>query len=174
MLYNFPGVTSGIDLDSDLVIDLAKHPNIVGMKFTCCNMGKLQRIASNSGNAEGFSAIVGKSEAFLPGLVAGSGGLIGALVNLVPGIHVKLLSAYDAGNLAEAQNLQAMLSGADWALVKLGVAGLKAAIHRYYGYGEGRSRLPLLSVTSEAWAAADIAKVDAVVSLENSLVQAKL
>lgn len=35
MMYNFPGVTSGIDLDSDLIIDVAKSaPNICGVKLT--------------------------------------------------------------------------------------------------------------------------------------------
>jgi 4-hydroxy-2-oxoglutarate aldolase len=174
LLYNFPGVTSGIDLDSDLVIDLAQHANIVGMKFTCCNMGKLQRIAHNVKPEESFSAIVGKSEAFLPGLIAGSGGLIGALVNLVPKLHVKLLSEYDAGNLAEAQKLQALLSDADWALVKLGVAGLKTAIDKYYRYGRGRSRVPLAALSNEAWATADLARVEVVVRLENGLGYSKL
>lgn len=129
-------------------------------------MGKLQRITNNVMSADSFSAIVGKSEAFLPGLVVGSRGLIGALVNLVPTVHVKLLSAYDSGDLVEAQKLQAMLSDADGAVAKLGVSGIKAALDRYYGYGEGRSRLPLSPVTAEAWTQDELATIDAIVSLE--------
>ena len=43
LIYNFPGVTSGIDTSSDSVIKLAKqHPGkIVGVKLTCGNVGKL-------------------------------------------------------------------------------------------------------------------------------------
>lgn len=41
VLYNYPGAVAGIDMDSDLIIKLAKHPNIVGTKFTCGNTGKL-------------------------------------------------------------------------------------------------------------------------------------
>lgn len=45
ILYNYPGAVAGIDMDSDLLIRLAKHPNIVGTKFTCGNTGKLTRVA---------------------------------------------------------------------------------------------------------------------------------
>jgi dihydrodipicolinate synthase/N-acetylneuraminate lyase len=45
LIYNYPAVT-GVDLDSDTIIELAKHPNIVGCKLTCGNMGKLNRIAA--------------------------------------------------------------------------------------------------------------------------------
>ncbi len=35
MMYNFPGVSSGIDLDSDLIIDIAKRSsNVCGVKLT--------------------------------------------------------------------------------------------------------------------------------------------
>jgi hypothetical protein len=35
MLYNFPGVTGGIDMTSDLVEDIAKSaPNTCGIKLT--------------------------------------------------------------------------------------------------------------------------------------------
>jgi len=35
MMYNFPGITAGIDLDSDLIIDIAKtSPNVCGVKLT--------------------------------------------------------------------------------------------------------------------------------------------
>jgi 4-hydroxy-2-oxoglutarate aldolase len=36
MLYNFPSLTAGIDLDSDLIIEIAKAaPNVCGVKLTC-------------------------------------------------------------------------------------------------------------------------------------------
>jgi len=35
MMYNFPAVSGGIDLDSDLIIEVAKAaPNICGVKLT--------------------------------------------------------------------------------------------------------------------------------------------
>jgi 4-hydroxy-2-oxoglutarate aldolase len=35
MMYNFPAVSGGIDLSSDLIIDIAKQsPNVCGVKLT--------------------------------------------------------------------------------------------------------------------------------------------
>ncbi|KAI0477751.1 dihydrodipicolinate synthetase [Xylariaceae sp. FL0804] len=46
IIYNYPGGANGLDLSSDVIIELAKHPNIVGAKFTCGNTGKLNRVAA--------------------------------------------------------------------------------------------------------------------------------
>lgn len=36
MMYNFPGVAGGIDMNSDLIEDIAKSaPNTCGIKLTC-------------------------------------------------------------------------------------------------------------------------------------------
>lgn len=148
LIYNFPPVTGGIDLDSDMIAELAvANPHkLVGCKLTCGNLGKLHRVAHDRrivAAGAPFAAIAGKSDFFLHGLVAGASGLIGAAVNFAPRIHVKLLERYDAGDLAAAQELQTRLSEADWVLSRLGVAGLKAAVDRFYSYGGGRSRRPL-------------------------------
>lgn len=180
IIYNFPGVTSGIDLDSDLMSNLAAaNTNIVGCKLTCGNMGKLQRLAhdprlqpsssSSASSPKGFAAFAGKTDFMLPGLVAGSHGVIAATANLVPAAHVHMLKLYDEGRLPEAQALQTRFSRADWALVQLGVAGLKAALDRYYGYGGGRSRRPLGFVEASRFDGdADVVLRD-LVDLENSL-----
>jgi 4-hydroxy-2-oxoglutarate aldolase len=153
LIYNFPGVTSGIDIDSDMIADLAAaNPGkIVGCKLTCGNLGKLHRVAHDKKVTGPFAAFAGKSDFFLHGLVAGSNGVIAAAANFVPKIHVKLLELYDEGKLAEAQELQTYLSDVDWILVRLGVSGLKGALDKYYGYGGGRSRRPLGSVQASAF-----------------------
>lgn len=77
MLYNFPALTNGIDLDSDLIVDVVKEaPNICGVKLTyvafaieflnynktnkdscsCANVGKLTRIMAILNSAEFQSA----------------------------------------------------------------------------------------------------------------------
>ncbi|KAJ0386259.1 hypothetical protein COL922a_004781 [Colletotrichum nupharicola] len=146
LLYNFPAVTSGIDLDSDLIAALA---------------------ASN--DKIPFAAFAGKSDFFLHGLVAGSNGVIAAAANFVPKVHLRLLELYDAGELKQAQELQTRLSQADWVLVQLGVAGLKAALDRYFGYGGGRSRRPLGMVASAKFEGEKDAVLKGLVELETSL-----
>jgi len=170
LLYNFPAVTSGIDLDSDTIATLAaREANIVGCKLTCGNLGKLHRVAHDARITSPFAAFAGKSDFFLHGLVAGSHGVIAAAANLVPKVHVKLLEYFDEGKLKEAQELQTKLSNADWTLVQLGVAGLKGALDRYYGYGRGISRRPLGMVDSVKFEGRADAILKDLVELENSL-----
>ncbi|KAJ9133756.1 Dihydrodipicolinate synthase [Pleurostoma richardsiae] len=170
LLYNFPAVTSGIDLDSDLIAGLAAaNPKVVGCKLTCGNLGKLQRVAHDERIKGPFAAFAGKSDFFLHGLVGGSNGVIAAAANLVPKAHVHLLGLYDSGNLKEAQAVQTQLSRADWALVQLGVAGLKAALDKYYSYGGGRSRRPLGMIDPVNLEGDSDKTLRSLVELENSL-----
>lgn len=169
LLYNFPGVTGGIDLDSDLIIKLAtEHEHVVGAKLTCGNMGKLQRIA-HSPTTGLFAAFAGKTDFFLHGLIGGSHGVIAAAANLFPKAHVEMLRLWDEGKIKEAQELQTRFSRADWALVQLGVAGLKAALQYYYGYGGARSRRPLGMVDESKFQGDTDAAIRDVVEFENSL-----
>ena len=46
LIYNYPAASSGVDLSSETIISLSKHPNIAGCKLTCGNTGKLNRIAT--------------------------------------------------------------------------------------------------------------------------------
>lgn len=40
VLYNFPGIANGIDLELDLIKKLAKHKNVVGIKLSCGSVAK--------------------------------------------------------------------------------------------------------------------------------------
>ncbi|EHA20905.1 dihydrodipicolinate synthase, partial [Aspergillus niger ATCC 1015] len=142
LIYNFPGVTGGIDISSDSTIRLAQsNSNIVGCKLTCGNVGKLQRISSTLPTTS-FAAFGGKSDFFLPALVAGSNGIIAALANIAPKVHVELLRRYENGDIKGAQELQSLLSHADGALVKVGVTGVKAIVAHCFKYGSGQGRKP--------------------------------
>lgn len=43
LIYNFPMVANGINIDSDTMLELAAHPNIVGCKLTCGVSGLIER-----------------------------------------------------------------------------------------------------------------------------------
>lgn len=45
LIYNYPGVTQGIDIDVDVLTQLAKHKNIIGVKGTEGNIGKVGYLA---------------------------------------------------------------------------------------------------------------------------------
>lgn len=146
MVYNFPTVTAGIDLDSDIILTLSEHPNIVGTKLSCGNVGKLHRITSVKPPSE-FCTLAGVSEVLLQGLLSGSAGAIAALPNLLPKLHMKMYALYQAGKINEAMKIQAQLGQGDWATRKAGgVGAMKALISKHFGYGEIYVRRPLMTV----------------------------
>jgi dihydrodipicolinate synthase/N-acetylneuraminate lyase len=86
----------------------------------------------------------GRSDFFFTSLLCGSAGVIGALVNVLPKVHGKLLKLHQEGNFKEAMALQAKLGHADWAMQKLGgISGVKAVVSKNFGYGVPNVRGPL-------------------------------
>ncbi|KAJ7227042.1 hypothetical protein GGX14DRAFT_417868 [Mycena pura] len=170
MIYNFPVVTAGIDLDSDTIATLAQHPNIVGTKLSCGQIGKLQRLASTFPPSD-FAVFAGRSDFFFPGLLCGSAGVIGALVNVLPKLHGKLLKLHKEGNFKDAMELQAKLGHADWAMQKLGgISGVKAVISKHFGYGAPNVRGPLKALAIESLVGNKyVETVEEMIALEKSL-----
>jgi L-threo-3-deoxy-hexylosonate aldolase len=154
ILYNYPGAVAGIDMDSDLLIRLAKHPNIVGTKFTCGNTGKLTRVALAAqaktpwDEGSGYMAFGGMCDFTIQTLVSGGSGIIAGGANVMPKVCVRVWQLYVEGKREEAERLQRTLSKCDWVLTKAAIAGTKAAIQEYFGYG-GHPRRPLRRLTRE-------------------------
>lgn len=154
ILYNYPGAVSGVDMDSDLLIKLAQHPNIVGTKFTCGSTGKLTRVAlatdakTPSSEGSGYMAFGGIADFTIQTLVSGGSGIIAGGANVMPKTCVRVWNLYASGKKDEAQALQKKLSKGDWVLTKAAIAGTKSAIQSYYGYG-GYPRRPLKRLTEE-------------------------
>ena len=173
LIYNFPGAAGGIDLSSDTISTLAKHPNIVGCKLTCGNTGKLARIAAATDAAtpahvgSGFMCMGGSADFTLQALIVGGSGIIGGMGNLAPRASVKLVELFAEGKLAEAQKLQAIVARGDWAAITGGVVGTKSALETYFGYGgHGRRPLPRVSAQEAVKYAANFKEL---VDLEKSL-----
>ncbi|KAG5646119.1 hypothetical protein DXG03_004358 [Asterophora parasitica] len=149
LIYNFPVVTAGQDLDSDTIGTLAEHPNIVGTKLSCGNIGKLHRLTTRFPKTE-FAVFAGRTDLLTQGLISGSAGSIAALVNILPKLHTKLYKLYQDGNLEEAIELQGKLGHADWAIGRIGgIGGVKAVVSKNFGYGSPYVRGPLKAVDSE-------------------------
>lgn len=150
LLYNYPAVVAGLDLDSDTIAALAKHPNIVGCKLTCGNTGKLARIAAatsalspdNPNSETGFMCMGGSADFTLQTLVVGGSGVICGVGNICPKACVQLFDLYTQGHLAKAKAVQAVVARGDGAAIKGGIVGTKSALQTYCGYG-GVARRPL-------------------------------
>lgn len=154
LVYNYPPAAGGIDLSSDAIVELSKHPNIVGCKLTCGNTGKLNRIAAATRAAtvsepgSGFMCMGGSADFTLQTLVGGGSGIIGGFANIAPKACVKLVQLFEAGKLKEARKLQATIARGDWAAIQGGIVGTKSGLQSHFGYG-GYCRKPLPRPTKE-------------------------
>ncbi|KAI5463668.1 hypothetical protein BGZ63DRAFT_422994 [Mariannaea sp. PMI_226] len=139
LVYNFPGAAAGRDLSSDTILAIAKHPNVVGVKLTCGNTGKLARIVADC--PQGFFVGGGSADFILQGHAVGANGTISGLANLCPKACVRIMELADEGQWREARHLQALVAKADWTAIKTGFVGVKAALGHFAGYG-GEPRKP--------------------------------
>lgn len=151
IIYNFPGAVGGLDLSSDVITKLAQHPNIVGVKLTCGNTGKLARVAaatkklskSHDPQRPEFLVLAGSADFTIQSLVAGGHGILAGLANISPKACIKTVQLYQSGAYAEAQALQEVVAAGDWAAIQSGVVGTKEGLRVWSGYGGYcRSRFP--------------------------------
>ncbi|USP74751.1 hypothetical protein yc1106_02025 [Curvularia clavata] len=130
VIYNFPGVCNGVDLQSDLIANLAqRHSNIVGVKLTCGSVAKITRLAAVLPK-ERFAVFGGQSDFILGGLTSGSSGCIAAFANVFPRTIAHIYKLHQQGRNDEALALHQKAALAEQP-IKAGIAATKyaAAIH---------------------------------------------
>jgi 4-hydroxy-2-oxoglutarate aldolase len=143
LLYNVPKFT-GMNIAVDLVAKLARHPNIVGMKDSAGDIGRLAELREKA--PVDFRLFIGADKAFFAGLAQGMDGAILALANIAPRECAALYEAVQNGEWPVAQKLAARLAPVGRTVVgKYGVPGLKAALDAQGHFG-GELRLPLLAL----------------------------
>ena len=156
IIYNFPGAVGGMDLSSDIIIKLAEHPNIVGVKLTCGNTGKLNRVvaatrkvsSTQESAAPNFLVLAGSADFLVQSLAGGGHGILAGLANIAPKACTKTMELYLGGNIQHAQEMQERLSNGDWTAIQGGVIGVKAGLEGWMGYG-GFARSPLPKPSAE-------------------------
>jgi 4-hydroxy-2-oxoglutarate aldolase len=144
LLYNF-GAAFGVNIGMDVVMKMAEHPNVAGLKESG---GDLAMIADQvSQTPDGFVVVVGSAPTLYASLCVGVTGGVVAVANVVPDAVVKMLALFDAGKHAEALALQRAITPLARAVTGgYGVAGLKAAM-TIAGYRGGAPRSPLAAAT---------------------------
>lgn len=152
LIYNMPANTANLDLTAEVVIALAGHPNIIGVKDSSGQVAKLAHIASATRD---FTILAGSGSFLIPTLAVGGHGAIAAVANVIPEPVAALFalwqSRFAAPAVTEAQDREQRAQQLQAAIIPLnqavtatfGVAGLKAALVQTRGYG-GVPRPPLL------------------------------
>lgn len=126
VIYNFPGVCNGVDLDSATITQLAqRHDNIVGTKLTCGSVAKIVRLAAVL-PPDQFATFGGQSDFLLGGLSSGSSGCIAAFANVFPKSLAKIYALWQEGKTKEALALHQQAALAEQPC-KSGIAATKYA-----------------------------------------------
>ncbi len=147
LIYNMPAST-GIDLEAQLIIELAGHPNIVGLKDSGSNLVKLGEIIKSVGSD--FSVFSGSAGLLLPALSIGAVGGILAYANIAPQQAIDLYRHFMKGQSSDAQIMQLKIIELNKMVTRqFGVPALKLAMDKLGLYG-GPVRRPLLPLDDKA------------------------
>src|SRR5688572_12401325 len=142
VVYNVP-VFTGMPLNAQLVIELAKHPNIQGLKDSSGDAKLISEVVWNT-DSKKFPVLAGAAATLLPAMVAGARGGIIAIACAAPKATLALYRAFAAGDYKTAGILQRIIAPAAGAVTeKHGIAGLKGAME-LEGFQPGLPRRPLL------------------------------
>ena len=102
ILYNVPGRTS-VNMLPETVARLAEFPDIVAIKEASGNIGQMAEIVKLAG--EKITLLSGDDNLTLPILSIGGKGVISVVANIVPQDTADMVSAWEVGDIAKAQDL---------------------------------------------------------------------
>ena len=140
ILYNVPGFT-GVDLEARTIMELAEHPNIIGLKESSGNVVKMGQVVHHA--ADHFQVLAGSGSFLLPALSVGAVGGVMALAAVVPRDLQKIVDGFTEGAMDQAREIQLRLIAANAAVTtRFGIPGLKGALDLVGMYG-GPVRSPL-------------------------------
>src|SRR5438477_181023 len=135
IIYNVP-VFTGISVEARLVIELAKHPNIVGLKESSGDVRLISEVVWNT-SKQRFGVLAGSAPVLFPNMMAGARGGIVALACAAPKAMLTLYQAVAQSNYSRAADVQRIIAPAASAVTaKYGIAGLKAGM-KIEGFDSG-------------------------------------
>jgi 4-hydroxy-2-oxoglutarate aldolase len=144
--YHIPVVT-GLSIEQRLVIELSRHPNIIGIKDSSGNLPFLGEVIHDL--PSDFSYLLGAGSVFLFGLLLGASGGILRLADVIPQLCVRLYDNFSEGEWEKASALQRKIIPLNHAIIqKYGIAGTKYAMDQADFYG-GLPRDPILPLDAD-------------------------
>lgn len=99
IVYNIKGRT-GINIETDTLMEMAKHPMIVGVKEASGNLEQMKEVIER--RPEDFSVLCGDDSLTLDLIKLGGDGVISVASNIVPGQVSEMVEYALVGNMAEA------------------------------------------------------------------------
>lgn len=144
ILYNVPGRTCS-NIAADTTLQLAEHPNIIGIKEASGNLEQATEIIRQA--PSDFLTLSGDDPTALAMVGIGGHGVISVIANALPAHFSKLIRAALDGNFHEAQKLNNLLFPLHkWLYIEGNPVGIKEAC-RHLGLCGNELRLPLVSMS---------------------------
>ncbi len=144
MLYDIPP-RSVVPIETETIYRLAEHPRIKAVKDAKGDLAAGAELIANT-DLQFFS---GDDPLNLPWLSIGATGFVSVIGHLVPGRLRDLLTAYRAGDVTTAQEINAGLLPVIRAVGRLGGVSASKAGLRLQGIEVGDPRLPQVAPTPE-------------------------
>jgi 4-hydroxy-2-oxoglutarate aldolase len=139
LLYRAPQFSGGLDLSAGLIRDLARHPNIAGIKDS--SSAGIEKIIFSV--PEDFAVLAGSANTFFSAMINGAAGGVLSLADYLPEYAVRLFGLLRQGDLEQAAPLNRRILECNMSVSgAAGVSGVKAAMD-HLGYHGGSPRLPL-------------------------------
>lgn len=147
ILYNVPSRT-GINLKPEVVAELAKESNIVGIKEASGNLEQITRIIELTQD-EDFAVLSGDDALTLPIMAIGGRGVISVVANVAPKLVVSMVEAFRNKELEKARKLHIALAPLIRAVfLETNPIPIKKAVE-LIGLPAGHLRLPLAAISEE-------------------------
>jgi len=99
IIYNIPGRT-GKNIETDTLLRMAEHKNIVGVKEASGNIPQIMDIINN--RPEGFTVLSGDDNLTFPIIALGGDGVISVASNIVPIQVIEMVNSALQGNWSKA------------------------------------------------------------------------
>lgn len=146
ILYNVPGRT-GMNIPADVVLELSKHKNIVGIKEASGDISYLAEVARVCD--DNFSIYSGNDDIIVPVLSLGGIGVISVLGNIMPLETHNLVMSYLEGDVIKSKNLQlSMNSLVNSLFLEANPIPVKSAMN-LMNFKVGKVRQPLWEMSPE-------------------------
>jgi 4-hydroxy-tetrahydrodipicolinate synthase len=147
LLYNIPGRT-GMNIEINTFKELAKHPNIAGVKEAGGDINYFSKIINACGSD--FYVYSGDDALTVPAMSIGAKGVISVLANIAPEVMREICTLCLKNDFKTAGEMQIKYLGICMDLLQLDVnpVPVKAAF-RLMGREVGNCRLPLYKMSEE-------------------------
>ena len=147
IVYNVPGRT-GLDIPVTVYQQLAKIPNIAGVKEASADITKIAKIRNACGTD--FAVWSGNDDQIVPVMALGGKGVISVLSNIRPDETAAMCGAALNGDFDSAAELQCkLLPLIDALFCEVNPIPVKAAM-KHIGYDCGDCRLPLCCLSPDS------------------------